>query len=65
MHLSDAHGLDGEGLQFSESSPNLQVIKKCLNFETMKVIEVWQGHLDEFGGFKKAIKELAKVIEIQ
>lgn len=63
-HLADASGLDSEGLQISESSVNLQIMKKFLNFEVMKVIEVWQGHLDEFAGFKRAIKAIVKINEI-
>lgn len=65
VHLSDAYGLDGEGMQISERSDNLKIIRKCLDFDVMKVIEVWQGHLDEFSGFKRAIKEIVKVIEIK
>ncbi len=57
IHVSDASGIDGEGVQISSSSPNIEVIKKCLEFDVVKVMEVWQGHLDDYSGFKKAIRE--------
>lgn len=65
VHLSDAYGVDGEGLQILKSSPNIEILKTCLRFQVIKVIEVWQGHLDDFKGFEKAIKETHEILKPQ
>jgi len=50
FHLSDAEGVDGEGLQFGEGTMNYDKIIPILNNFTEKsfAIEVWKGH--ELGG---------------
>lgn len=58
-HISDAQGLDAEGLQFGDGDPeNMNLISNILNQQGLKVIEVWQGHFDDFSGFKEAIHRL-------
>jgi len=58
IHLSDSYGTDGEGVNFGEGE--LGNPKKLLAFEGAKVLEVWQGHLNEFKGFKSAVRDLRK-----
>jgi sugar phosphate isomerase/epimerase len=60
IHLSDAIGIDGEGLQFGDGGlQNERLIKYALTYKQLKVLEVWQGHLEGFFGFKEAIQRLA------
>ena len=57
FHLADSIGIDGEGIQIGEGdSKNRYFLKKCLDSDVTKVIEVWQGHLDSYKGFHDAIK---------
>ena len=49
LHISGAEGLDGEGTAINIIDENTKIVfKKCLNLNKMKVIETWQGHLDNF-----------------
>lgn len=58
-HISDASGLDGEGLPIGDGSPeNTEVIRSILEKEGLKVIEVWQAHLNDYEGFKIAINKI-------
>ncbi|GAB1258029.1 N-acetylneuraminate synthase family protein [Aurantivibrio plasticivorans] len=62
IHIADAAGFDGEGLPIGEGeSDNLDIIKSLLNNDCLKVIEVWQGHLDNGAGFKRALETLASL----
>jgi sialic acid synthase SpsE len=62
IHISGADGLDGEGTSFSSMDPNsLKILRNCLNKNTTKVIETWQGHLDNFSGFHKSIYDLINI----
>ena len=59
IHLSLADGVDGEGVGFFElSSQNKELIQQILSIPKVKVIEVWQGHLNEFAGFRDSITQL-------
>ncbi len=61
-HVSDATGIDGEGSNFDYlSSSNYQVHQTIIKMPIHKVLEVWQGHLDNQFGFKSAIKQLRKL----
>lgn len=56
IHLSDSYGVDGEGVEFGKGelgSPN-----KILQYKQIKVLEIWQGHLNNFSGFIEAVKDL-------
>ena len=44
IHLSDAVGTDGEGVQFGTG--DLKNIHELINFKKIKVLEVWEGHHD-------------------
>jgi N-acetylneuraminate synthase len=63
LHLSLADGVDGEGIDFRGVTPSLQnVISNMLDQQDcMKVIEVWQGHLDGFQGFRSALEDLQAI----
>jgi sialic acid synthase SpsE/sugar phosphate isomerase/epimerase len=62
LHLADAAGIDGEGLEFGEGEPeNLDLFRRAFDFDCMKVIEVWQGHLDQGFGFRKALLRLEEL----
>jgi sugar phosphate isomerase/epimerase len=64
IHICDAQGIDGEGMQIGQGDAgNIKLLKTATSFSTLKVIEVWQGHLDGLAGFKKAVRELAKFKE--
>lgn len=56
MHISDSKGLDGEGLQIGEGDElNQEFFPIMLEMETAKVLEIWQGHLDNYTNFKLGI----------
>jgi N-acetylneuraminate synthase len=62
VHVADAAGVDGEGLAIGEGEPeNLEIIRQALEFDCIKVIEVWQGHLDQGAGFRKALLRLSEL----
>jgi len=66
VHLADAIGIDGEGLAFGDGEPeNIQVILNAMKFDCMKVIEVWQGHLDNGAGFRRALQTLFDLNKVQ
>jgi N-acetylneuraminate synthase len=62
MHIADASGDDGEGLQIGEGDMNFkhtmkyidQKIEKCATF----IPEVWQGHKNGGEGFWEALDKL-------
>jgi len=55
-HLSDARGVDGEGLEIG--SGEIGDFSWVLSEPGMKIIEVWQGHLNHGAGFVRAIDQL-------
>ena len=56
MHLSDGVGIGGEGLEFGKDIlSKMNIIFKSKN---IKVLEVWQGHLNNGKKFHKAINQL-------
>lgn len=62
IHLADAAGIDGEGLEFGDGEPeNLELFRRAFEFDCLKVIEVWQGHLDQGAGFRKALLRLEEL----
>ena len=64
IHIADAKGIDGEGIEIGfGDEENLDYIKRILQKPNQKVIEVWQGHLDFYAGFRKALKTLSTLIE--
>lgn len=62
LHIADAAGIDGEGLAIGEGEPeNLELFRRAFAFDCLKVIEVWQGHLDQGAGFRKALLKLEEL----
>ena len=59
IHISDAVGIDGEGVEFGTG--DLQFMTDHILLQsTRKVIEQWEGHLNDFKGFKEAIQYLTR-----
>ena len=58
LHLSDAKGIDGEGIDFGKGE--LKNFGFILNNKNVKVLEVWQGHLHNGSKFNDAINLLVK-----
>jgi hypothetical protein len=65
-HISDASGIDGEGMPFgSGEESNTRLILDICDLDIIKVIEVWQGHINNFEGFKVALFKLKELYESQ
>lgn len=62
IHLSDASGTNGEGLQIDEGQLDFKSIIKILNrFKNISFIpEIWQGHKNMGEGFWLALNKLNK-----
>lgn len=64
LHISDASGFDGEGLQIGEGEIDFQDLIKILDKKTPDssfIPEVWQGHVNEGEGFWVALNKLNKL----
>jgi len=60
FHLADARGFDGEGYHIGEGEENhLDFLLGVIAQPEVKVIEVWQGHLDLYSGFYKSLNSIA------
>ena len=62
LHLADASGLNGEGLQIGDGEIDLTDLSRCLNQHCAGVSfipEVWQGHKNYGEGFWKALELLS------
>ena len=63
LHIADAIGVDGEGLQIEEGEIDFlslgKVIKKFGNSPSW-IPEVWQGHENQGEGFWIALQRLEK-----
>ena len=63
IHIAGASGIDGEGEPISSMDEfQLDFFKKIIKLPHIKVIEVWQGHLNNFYGFNKALMDLEKLL---
>jgi sialic acid synthase SpsE/sugar phosphate isomerase/epimerase len=63
LHISDALGLDGEGLQIGDGELNFDRIVKELNANAPNasfIPEIWQGHKDSGRQFYYALERLEK-----
>ena len=61
LHIADAKGIDGEGLQVGDGTMDLKPICDVLNEtcpEASFVPEVWQGHKNNGAGFWYALNKL-------
>lgn len=53
IHLSDAKGIDGEGLGIGDGDmPLKDIIQYIAPIQVGVVLEIWNGHKDEYAGFK-------------
>ena len=59
FHISGASGIDGEGRGFATlTQGESKLMSDILKSDKIKIIEVWQGHLDNYYGFQNAIETL-------
>lgn len=61
LHIVDAAGVDGEGLQISEGTIDFAMVAEVLRRtapEASFIPEIWQGHKDEGSGFWTALERL-------
>jgi N-acetylneuraminate synthase len=61
LHLGDAKGFNGEGLQIGEGEIDFNKLGKILNTECPNayfIPEIWQGHKNEGAGFWSALDKL-------
>jgi N-acetylneuraminate synthase len=60
LHLADASGIDGEGLQIDEGVvPWGEILELLDGAEFTWVPEIWSGHLHHAAGFIEAVNRLA------
>jgi N-acetylneuraminate synthase len=64
-HISDASGLDGEGLAIGKGDllRYKKILSDIVNNKDIKVIESWQGHLNNGLIFINDISKLEKIIK--
>ncbi len=63
LHIVDAKGVDGEGLQIGDGTMDFAVIADVLNRacpDASFVPEIWQGHKDSGAGFWFALDKLER-----
>ncbi len=59
LHVSDASGIDQEGLTIGNGYIDFKYVKKIFSDKNMRYIpEIWQGHLNFGLGFRKALSKL-------
>ncbi len=59
LHISDAKGTDGEGLQIGNGEINFkEFFELAKNNNASFIPEIWNGHLEDGKGFKKALEKL-------
>ena len=65
MHISDAAGVDGEGVDFGKGDINFERLKPLFDNELRKIPfipEVWQGHKANGSGFWSALNYLERIL---
>jgi len=61
LHISDAEGINGEGLQIGTGDMNFsELFKEMEGYNFSWVTEIWSGHLHKSSGAYKALKLLEK-----
>jgi sialic acid synthase SpsE/sugar phosphate isomerase/epimerase len=63
LHIVDAYGTDGEGLQIGEGDIDFRNLASTLQTvapDASFIPEIWQGHKDEGAGFWLALERLEK-----
>ena len=64
MHIVDAKGIDGEGLQIGDGQINFDYFADTLNRLAIGagfIPEIWQGHKDGGRGFIEALDRLQNI----
>lgn len=59
IHLSDAVGIDGEGVAFGKG--DIHSFQDLMQNDHIKVLEVWEGHLENGKGFYEALEFLHEI----
>lgn len=62
VHMADARGVDGEGLQIGEGEIDFGNVFRVLNRQAPQasfIPEIWQGHENDGEGFRIALQRLA------
>lgn len=63
IHVSDAIGIDGEGLQIGEGAIDFDRVFKILdNFKGGVIPEIWRGHQKDGRGYLIALERLQKYL---
>ena len=63
LHVADAIGIDGEGIQIGEGEIDWRAISPLLkSFDGPMITEIWRGHEQQGEGFKLAAERLSDVI---
>jgi N-acetylneuraminate synthase len=65
LHLVDASGVDGEGVQVGQGDIDWNVLATQLNALAPGIRfipEIWQGHVDNGAGFWQALEQLETVL---
>lgn len=63
LHIVDAEGVDGEGLQIGEGTIDFSMVAQVLDRtapEASFIPEIWQGHKDRGAGFWTALEKLER-----
>jgi len=63
IHMVDASGVDGEGLQINEGDIDFSLVASIFKSECPNasfIPEIWQGHKNDFKGFWVALERLEK-----
>ena len=64
LHISDAMGTDGEGLQIGDGDIDFkEFFKLAKNNGASFIPEIWNGHLDNGNGFNIALNKLEEIIK--
>ncbi len=63
LHVSDAAGTSGEGLQIGEGQINfVELMPVLLHAQPSLVTEIWMGHHQEGKGFQLALERLTEIV---
>lgn len=63
LHLSDAAGVSGEGLQIGEGQINfVELMPFLFQMNATCVPEIWMGHHREGAGFQTALERLTEIV---
>lgn len=61
LHVADAVGVDGEGIQIGEGEIDWERVMSVFDdFEGPVITEIWRGHERRGAGFKKAAEQLSQ-----